>query len=398
MVCFKRPDRSFRKLGGSKSLGRRGYREERVLRNGTVVGLLPSDPGGRFGIIWGGARHWSHLCGPLIAPGLSPEAKREVIRQLVRKLRRGISHCYTMNYDYPDADLVRAEFERANFDLNVTTTFIQLPADPDVMVRLEQQGRKRGRDRTSIRSAERHLTVESISADTFISFYESNLKAAGKKSHSPLDVARQLIVRGTSLKPPRVIVWGARAKSSVSGKNDGTALDGAIAFALDDATMYAWMITTRRGGHQGAGRLLLVHAMRFAQRKGLIFDADGLAVANQHKLYGTHLALREAVRYQFVRKSLTLKMLEQNRGWLRPIAQAMGRVLLRGAATVSSLMLAVSYPASEVLSDPEPLIVAERSEVQDCRYARRPICRRADGPTLWQSSEKPLHWRVYVPA
>jgi hypothetical protein len=113
---FQAPRSVFQEAWWLEIVGQgRGYREERVLRNGTVVGLLPSDPGGRFGIIWGGAPHWSHLCGPLIAPGLPPEAKREVIRQLVRKLRRGISHCYTMNYDYPDADLVRAEFERANF-------------------------------------------------------------------------------------------------------------------------------------------------------------------------------------------------------------------------------------------------------------------------------------------
>jgi hypothetical protein len=258
------------------------FGEAQVYEDGVVVGSLPYIVTKRsVGLVipWGVSPHWSHLGGPVVSQALSKAGKANVLGQLIAQLPRKIPFQFICSHLTDDAELIRQAFINAGFKYSRMVTYSQSPEEADVM------GRINSKNRSHIKVADKLLEVIEISADEFTSFYEANLKAAGLVSYSPLNVARELIIKGRDRAAPQVRVIAARKRK------DGSPYDAAIACAWDNERYYLWMMTHRRHdpGHdqpnRDAMKLLIVKAMDHAQSLGLTFDVDGFTKQSHEKLY-----------------------------------------------------------------------------------------------------------------
>jgi VanZ family protein len=228
--------------------------------------------------------------GPVISQDLSGEAKAEVLHQLLAQLPRNISLHFVCRPS-ADAELIREAFKAAGFERSTQITYSQPPGAESIINRLSRKHAKH------VISADRRLNVIDISADRFIKFYETNLKEAGKTSHSPLGIAYDLIAAGGERNPPQVRAIAARkrlegeAEGSPVANSEEYILDAAIACAWDNERYYLWMLTRRRGAgpggkpHPDAVKLLVVKAMEHARSLGLIFDADGVGSEGSSRFY-----------------------------------------------------------------------------------------------------------------
>ncbi len=224
---------------------------------------------------------WTLNGAPLISQNLTKERKIEVVRRLLAQLPRNTSLNFVCRHASADAELLETAFKAAGFVHTMGVTYSQPCSAESVISRVSRKHARR------IILADRSLNVVEIGADRFITFYEANLKAAGKSSYSHLGTARDLIAAGCQRNPPQVRVIAARQRSGrredgsfdASSKDD--MLDAAIACAWDNERYYLWMITRRGDGdpagkaHPDAGKLLVVKAMEHARRLGLVFDAGG---------------------------------------------------------------------------------------------------------------------------
>jgi hypothetical protein len=259
------------------------YIEAQVFKDGVLVGSLPYiERRNGIGITWGISPHWSHLGGPIVSQALSDEGKTNVLRQLIAQLPRKTSFIFhfVCSSHAKDVGLIRQAFINAGFKHSTQITYSQTPEDTDVMSRLNSK------HRSHIRSADKILEVREIGADEFTSFYETNLKAAGLISWAPLNVARDLIVKGREVDAPQVSVIAARKRKK------GSPYDAAIACAWDKKRYYLWLTTRRRPSdnssdkpHPDAIKLLIVKATEHAQNLGLTFDVDGVIAQGHEKLY-----------------------------------------------------------------------------------------------------------------
>jgi hypothetical protein len=223
---------------------------------------------------------WAHLGGPVLDQGLNRIERTEALRRLVVQLPRNISFKFVCNPSGNDADLIRQAFQGQGFEHHTETTYVQRSGDPDILSRLSSK------HRGHLRRAIRDLEVVQIDACTFIEFYRTNLKAAGKKSYAPLETARDLIAKGQESDVPQVRVFAARPSTGES------IFDAAIACAWDDRRYYLWLLTRRRlvdsnnrKPHGDAVKLLIYQATQHAQSLNLIFDVDGATTEGARNLY-----------------------------------------------------------------------------------------------------------------
>jgi hypothetical protein len=257
------------------------YREFLVHKCGKIAGSLgfvvaANQVGNKLGF----PPVWAHLGGPVLDQGLNRIEKAEALRRLVVQLPRSISFKFVCNPGANDADLIRQAFQGEGFEHHTETTYVQRSSDPDILSRLSSK------HRGHLRRAIRDLDVVQIDADTFIEFYRTNLKAAGKKSYASLENARDLIAKGQESDVQQVRVFAARPRIGES------ILDAAIACAWDDRRYYLWMLTRRRlvdsnnrKPHGDAVKLLIFHATQHAKSLSLFFDVDGATTEGARNLY-----------------------------------------------------------------------------------------------------------------
>ena len=296
--------------------GKTSYREAKVRKNGDIVGILPYCVSrNRAFMLLGRAPYWSHLGGPAVCQSLSDKEKAEVLLGLIEQLPRTISFQIVCGPEAKDADLIRKAFKDAGFLHTTQTTYIETLKDPDIISRLspKHQGH--------IRRARKILDVIGLSADEFISFYQTNLDEAGKRSHSPLEVARALVANGQGRKPPQVRVFAARRKKE-SPDDPDPPLDAAIACAWDDERYYLWMLTRRcystdsphKKPHGDATKLLIAEAISHAREMGLTFDADGVTTPGTEQLYRDNLRIpHKQYRDVFDRPTRLYRLFQKHR-------------------------------------------------------------------------------------
>ena len=259
--------------------------ELQVRRNNITVGSLAFIlVTNKFGNKLGFPPVWSHLGGPVVSQDWSREERADVIRELIAQLPRNISLRFVCSPATSDADLTKQEFTRAGFECSTEITYLQYPSDPGILERLS------GESRRQIASAPKKLQVLDIGADEFVSFYEANLAAAGKKSYASLKSARDLITRGQKGDAPQIRVIAAKQR------REGAPLDAAIAYAWDNKRFYLWLVTHRRSSdnshdkpHPHAVKLLILAGTEAARKMGLIFDADGATTTGSQTLYRDRL-------------------------------------------------------------------------------------------------------------
>jgi hypothetical protein len=255
--------------------------ELQVRRNNVTVGSLAFIlVRNKFGNKLGFPPVWSHLGGPVVSQDLDREKRADAIRELVAQLPRNISLRFVCSPATSDADLTKQEFTRAGFEYSTEITYLQYPGDSGILERLS------GKSRRQIISASKRLQIIDIGADEFVSFYEANLAAAGKKSYASLESARNLIKRGQKGDAPQIRVIAAKQK------REGAPLDAAIAYAWDNKRFYLWLMTHRRLSdnspdkpHPNAIKLLIIAGTEAARKTGLIFDVDGATTTGSQTLY-----------------------------------------------------------------------------------------------------------------
>jgi hypothetical protein len=271
--------------------------EVQVSQDNVVVGTLTYDRGSRMGIRTG-AVPWSHVTAPVLNQSLTQGEKAKILKALIAGLPRGNSYIFVCEQNSPDRELLREAFRGAKkFDERIQPTFIQRLDDKDVMERLT------GRDKGNINSADRALEIAEISADDFIKLFALNLKEADKELYWPLSIAHELITEG--MVRNQVLVYAARDKPAGSiVPAEERPFHTAVAFAIDgkpdlddmgnplqEKRIYAWLVTYGRKSHRAAVKLIFVAGMRYAQKHGLIFDADGAPTERHIELYNKKMGI-----------------------------------------------------------------------------------------------------------
>ena len=265
--------------------------EAQVIEDNIVVGRLPYVvQRNKAGFKCGGLFHWTHMGGPVISRHLPAEAKAATLRQLLSQLPRNVTLNFVCRPAPADAGIIREAFKAAGFERSTVIAYSLPPDAESIINRLSRKHAKH------LISADRRLDVIDISAIRFIKFYGENLEEAGKISHSPLNIARDLIAAGSERNPPQVRTLAAKKRSGKEGggslvANSEDVLDAAIACAWDNERYYLWMLTRRREAgpsgkpHPDAVKLLVIKAMEHARSLGLIFDSDGVGSAGSGHFY-----------------------------------------------------------------------------------------------------------------
>jgi hypothetical protein len=287
------------------------YRELRVVSGKAVLGKLTFVLSrNRLGLLLAHDPHWTHLGGPVIDENLSRSDQANVIHDLLEQLPNFTSFNFVCNPDLSYADLVKRAFIERGFHYSAQVTFVRPPSDGDVL------NVRRSKHRGHIRRAARDLECVEISAREFVRFFEANLRARGRKSHSPLDPLLQLIEEATLRGNARAIA----AKPVRSGASGNEMLyDAAIVYAWDRERCYYWLSTNRSHAagsadprpHPDAIKLLAVRAMEDAQAMNLTFDADGVTTPGSANLYRNMFGLREELRRDVYRRSTILHRIHQ---------------------------------------------------------------------------------------
>ena len=277
------------------------FRELKVVRGDVVVGQLPFVLCRSWsGLVRGQDPHWSHLGGPIVDDRLSRTEQAEVLRSLIEQLPRWTSFSFVCNPDLSYADLVRSAFKKSGFDHATQSTYLRLPSELDVLTT------KKSKHRGHIKRAAKELECVVVSTKEFVRFFETNLKARGKRSYSPLDTMTVLIDAAVARGQARVIA----ARQSYGGS---APYDAAIVYAWDNSRCYYWLSTRRIASpdssnakpHPDAIKLLVFKAMQDAQARNLVFDADGVVTPGAENLYRNILGLRlEQSRDIFQRATL----------------------------------------------------------------------------------------------
>jgi hypothetical protein len=290
------------------------YRELKVFHGDVVVGRLPLMLSrSRFGLVSGQNPHWSHLGGPIVDDRLSRTEQAEVMRSLIQQLPRWTSFCFVCNPDLSNADLVRRAFKESGFDHTTQLTYLRHPTESDVL-----NARKRNH-KVHIRRAAKELDCVDVTAREFVRFFETNLKARGERSFSPLDTMALLIEEATSRGQARAIAAKANSRSQPVDESRSTSYDAAIVYVWDNHRCYYWLSTYRIRSaenrdtkpHPDAIKLLAVKAMEHAQAMDLIFDADGAATPGAENLYRNMFGLRQEQRRDVFQRATILERLYQ---------------------------------------------------------------------------------------
>jgi hypothetical protein len=286
------------------------YRELKVLHGDVVVGRLPLIlTKSRFGLVTGGDPHWSHLGGPIVDHRLSHKEQEEVIRSLIQQLPPRSSFCFVCNPDLSYADVVRSVFKESGFDHTSQTTYVRHPFASEGV-----DARKRNH-RGHIKRAAKELDCVDVTAREFVQFFETNLKARGKRSYAPLDTMEILIEEAISRGQARAIAARPNARSRSVDDSRSPSYDAAIVYVWDSNRCYYWLSTYRLRSadnsdakpHPDATKLLAVKAMEQAEAMNLIFDADGVMAPGAENLYRNMFGLRQKERRDVFQRATILE-------------------------------------------------------------------------------------------
>ncbi|QNI32540.1 hypothetical protein H7849_00455 [Alloacidobacterium dinghuense] len=290
------------------------YRELRVFDGDTIIGKLPYILSrSLIGLFHARDPHWSHIGGPVVDERLSRKEQAEVLHLLLQQLPRWASIDFVCNPNASYADLVKNAFMNAGFKHTTQITYVRHPTDVDVM------NTRKSKHNGHIKRACKELDCVDISGTEFVRFLETNLKARGKKSYSPLDVMRRLIDEAVSRGQARAIAAKPKHFGNGAGNDSLATYDAAIAYIWDSNCCYYWMSTHRISSldgsiqkpHPDAIKLLAVQAMHHAQEMSLIFDADGVTTPGTENLYRNMFGLKGEERRDIFQRTTALERLRQ---------------------------------------------------------------------------------------
>ena len=274
--------------------------------NGAVIGSLSYIiQYNGLGIASGTSAHLSRVSGPVVDENLTDEETTDVVLRLIEQLPN-ISFAFSISEHAPNARVIGEAFKCAGFDRCEQINYSQPPAD--VTSRLGAKLREH------IKQADKKLSVVSLDPDTFMSFYDDNLKAAdNQRSYFPLDVARELIAASLSRAPPQALILAASRKEPEPPR-ETAAIDAAICIVWDRERCYYWLSTHRKDSHPDATKLLILAAMKHARNLGLVFDADGANTPGAQRLFQVIFRMpNEERRYIFTRASRWSQLYERHR-------------------------------------------------------------------------------------
>jgi hypothetical protein len=242
----------------------------------------------RLGLSFGYNPPLSHLTGFALSPRLGPLEQRKVIDELIARLPKRMSFHFVFDSEGQNADHIRHSFQEAGFTHHTHKSYLRPPGDSDVLSGIKNPEHKR-----RIRSADQRLRGKTIGAEEFLTLYDINLRAAGKKLQWPIDIAHKLIEEGVRRQQMYLI---AVSKSQVDDP-DGK-YDAAIACICDPTgkRLYYWMSTRsppdgKNKPHRDASKVLAKRAMEYAQNLNWIFDADGASTKGAEEFQKNSLGL-----------------------------------------------------------------------------------------------------------
>lgn len=228
-----------------------------------VTGSLSFTRVKRLGMISLRMPRYTRTLGPLLAPPPSKPVQRAAnIRRIVRELVASLpAHDdFTTTLD-PAADpAIAFAFDVAQYHALQAFTFRIDPGSPMMWSDLEY------RTRNTIRTAQKSLTVrDTVDFDRFERL--SRKERQGGANYHDFAALRRLF---------EAALCRGQAMIRCAVRGDGTDA-AAVILVWDDEVMYYWVCARDRAARDagGANTLLLWEAIRTAQARGLIFDADG---------------------------------------------------------------------------------------------------------------------------
>jgi hypothetical protein len=242
----------------------------------------------RLGLPFGYNPPLSHLAGFTFSPRLGPLEQCRTIDELIAQLPRSISFHFVFSSTGPNADHIRHSFQQAGFTSTTHKTYLRPPSECDVL-----SGIRNPVHRRRISSADRRLRVEAINVEEFLTLYDRNLRAAGKKINWSIDIARKLLQEGIRRQQIYLL-----AVSRNRADDPRAEYDAAMACVCDPAgeRLYYWMSTRshtagKNKPHRDASKVLVKRAMEYAQSRDWIFDADGASTAGAENFQKNSLGL-----------------------------------------------------------------------------------------------------------
>jgi hypothetical protein len=135
----------------------------------------------------------------------------------------------------------------------------------------------RDKTRNVIRRSQERSSVEHLAdAAELVAFYEQNLSRAGARSYFDLGIARRVFAAASARDRGRIVVARDARKQLVAG----------LMYVWDQRRL--WYLLSSRDPtscDNGAGSLLVWHAMREAASRALIFDFDGIVTRGSARFY-----------------------------------------------------------------------------------------------------------------
>jgi hypothetical protein len=247
---------------------------------------------------------WTPYSGVALDATLSDADKLNVARLLIAQLPRHVPFVFQCPSHTPETAIIRQAFSEAGFALHGNRTRVLRPDEPGIFVTASadagdgdilaildpsakvETGESIGKTRAQIRKAARQLEMLELSVDEFVRIYEENLRRDHKTCKEPLSALRSVLAYGLGTGNVRIFAAGQTLADGAKS------VDAAIACAWDNERYYVWRMTVRKPAndesakpHPHAAKLVLVHAMRDARSKGLVFDTEGGGTGQTDVLY-----------------------------------------------------------------------------------------------------------------
>jgi lipid II:glycine glycyltransferase (peptidoglycan interpeptide bridge formation enzyme) len=259
------------------------FGEVTVKADNTVVGWLPYFARRRWGFDVSPMPFLTHTLGPVITPGTGNAVNEflrynSITRQLLEKLPK-LDHFRQV---LPPGDSSALGFIEYGCHVRVQFTFIADCSDLD-----GAWTSMRDKTRNLIRRAEEQNPVDAAGdLDEFLRFYADNCRTRGKVNHYDDPRTRIALSQAQARDQCRIYLYRNRATRAV---------DAGIVVVWDSRYMYFLLSARRADAHSGAVSLLLWHAMREAQSRGIAMDFDGVISTGTYRFlsgFGGRLAHR----------------------------------------------------------------------------------------------------------
>lgn len=248
------------------------YSEVRVEDGAAVVGRLPFVSRRRFGFTILKMPPFTHTLGPIVASGDGKYQTR--LRNRVKHTANLLKQLPKFDYFYQtfdsscDSHLASADelaFLECGFRVQTLYTFhIDCKKSTDILL-----AEMHLKTRQHIRLAEKAYHVISIADPTlFTDFYKRSLTARGLKSDIPLERFSRLYSECRD-----------RDSGEILAAVDAGGTPIAMTFVVWDQRAMYYLLSARAQGvaDKGSVNLLIWSAMQNANKRGLLFDLDGVS-------------------------------------------------------------------------------------------------------------------------